>query len=158
MFSPALAERSATLAWNPSESTTVTGYYIYALEENSATPLRINVGNTNQITLTSLKEGLRYSFTVVAYDAAGTESAPSNEALFVVPVPLNMVSAAAPGGLWRVQFQGAPGRSYELQASTDLKNWSTIWQSGPVASYGPLEFADPDSAVLGSRFYRLKVF
>ena len=150
------AERCVTLAWNPSPSSGVTGYYLYVLEENCVTPTRITVGNTNQTTVSSLKEGLHYSFTVTAYNASNMESIPSNEALFVVPVPLSMVSAAS-NGLWRIQFQGAPGRSYELQATSDLRSWATIWQTGTVASYGPLEFADPQSGVLGRRFYRLVV-
>lgn len=150
------AERSATLAWNPSPSSGVAGYNLYVLEENSVTPTRITVGNTNQITVTSLKEGLHYSFTVTAYNASAMESTPSNEALFVVPVPLSMVSATS-NGLKRIQFQGAPGRSYELQATSDLRTWATIWQTGSVATYAPLEFEDPESGILGCRFYRLVV-
>ena len=150
------AERSVTLAWNPSQSPGVAGYYLYVLEENSVTPTRITIGNTNQTTVSTLKEGLHYSFTITAFNASGMESVPSNEALFVVPVPLSMVAVSS-NGLKRIQFQGAPGRSYELQASSDLSTWSTIWQSGMVATYGPLEYEDIASGVLGHRFYRLVV-
>ena len=152
----ALAERSVTLAWNPSQSSNVMGYYLYVLEENSVTPTRITVGNTNQTTVSSLKEGLHYSFTVTAFNASAMESLPSNEALFVVPVPLSMVSASA-NGLKRIQFQGAPGRSYELQASSDLQTWATIWQTGSVTTYALLDFEDPESDVLMCRYYRLLV-
>lgn len=146
-----------TLAWEPSATAGVTRYYVYALEENSSTPVRLDVGNTNTATIPGLKEGLRYSFNVTAADAQGRESAPSNEALFVVPVPLEMIFAESTDKLFHVRFQGAPGRSYEVQASADLRNWSKMWESGPVAAYGPMDVADPASATLGQRFYRLVV-
>jgi len=152
----AQAQRSATLAWDRSQSSGVTGYYVYVLEENSTTPTRVTIGNTNQATVSNLKEGLRYTFTVTAFNAAG-ESLPSNNALFVVPVPINMTSMNPTNGLRSVQFQGAPGRTYELQASTDLQTWTSIWQTGLIATYGPLMFEDPQSGILGQRFYRLLV-
>jgi hypothetical protein len=155
--SSAHAERSVTLSWNQSPGSAVTGYYVYAHEENAPAPTRLDAGNTNHFVLPNLKEGLRYTFTVTAYNAAGSESAPSGTALVVVPVPIEMLSASPTTGLWRIQFPGAPGRSYELQATTDLKTWTTIWQSGPVNTYAPLEFEDPESAVLAQRFYRLLV-
>lgn len=150
------AERSVTLAWDRSQSSNVTGYYVYVLEENSTTPTRITVGNTNQMTLTTLKEGLRYSFTVTAYNNVG-ESPSSNEALFVVPVPLSLTTVNPTNGLRSIQFQGAPGRSYELQASSDLRTWTPIWQSGAIATYGGVTFEDPQSATEVVRFYRLLV-
>ena len=153
----AQAERSVTLAWDRSTSSGVTGYYIYVLEENTTTPSRVMVGNTNQATIATLKEGLKYSFTVTAFDATGLESVPSNGAMVVVPVPVTMTSNNATNALWRVQFQGAPGRAYDVQASSDLRTWTTIWQTGLISAYGPLEFEDPASGVLSARFYRLLV-
>lgn len=150
------AERSVSLSWNRSQNSTVTGYYVYAYEENSPTPTRIDVGNTNQVVLPSLKEGLRYTFTITAHNGAGTESPPSDEALVMVPVPLQLLSDSLTG-LRRIEFPGAPGRRYELQASTDLKNWNTLWQSGQVSIYGTVTFEDPESAVIMQRFYRLLV-
>lgn len=151
------AERSATLAWNPSIGQGVAGYFVYALEENSTTPVRLDAGNANQSTVTHLKEGLRYTFTVTAYNAAGLESLPSNEVVYVVPVPLRLLSPAPATGLWRVQFPASPGLIYELQASVDLQLWTTLWRPEAVATYGSLEFEDPESAHLGCRFYRLLV-
>jgi hypothetical protein len=151
------AEGSVTLAWNLSQTAGVAGYCVYALEENCVTPTRTTVGNTNQATIANLKEGLHYSFSVTALNAAGVESDPSNGVLFTVPVPLSMVTPATTDNLYRIQFQGAPGRNYELQSSADLQSWATIWQSGPVVAYGPLEYQDPASQGKAQNFYRLIV-
>lgn len=158
----ASAEQSVTLAWNPSADTSVVGYHIQAREENSA-PTTINVGGRTKATVPGLKEGLRYTFTVTSYNEAGLESAPSNPAEFVVPVPLVLVPGATADALKRLQFPMAPGHWYELQASSDLKTWTTIWQTGTASAYGWTEFQDPlsgGSTILTGtrgRFYRLVV-
>jgi len=155
---PALrAELAVTLAWDPSPDASVAGYYVYAREENSVAPVRINAGAATQTRIASLKEGLRYAFTVTAYTASGVESVPSNEAVFVVPVPLRLPTSVSPTGFRRIQFPIAPGRWYELQASTDLRSWQTIWQTGVANSYSWVEFQDPLSGMLKCRFYRLQV-
>jgi hypothetical protein len=153
------AEQSVTLAWNPSADTTVVGYHVQSREENSV-PTTINVGGRTKATVPGLKEGLRYTFTVTCYNGAGVESTPSNPADYLVPVPLALVAGAATESLKRLQFPMAPGHWYELQASSDLKTWTTIWTTGIASAYGWTEFQDPASTVLTgtrSRFYRLVV-
>ena len=70
---PARAESSVTLAWNPSSDTSVVGYRIHAREENAATATPINVLGLTKVTVPGLKEGLRYTFTVTSYNAAGVD-------------------------------------------------------------------------------------
>ena len=157
MIASASAEQSVTLAWNPSANSTVIGYRVYTREENATTATSINVPGLTQVTVPGLKEGLRYTFTVTSYNAAGSESVPSNEVVFTVPVPLQLLPATTPAGGKRLQFPAAPGRWYELQASADLKNWTTIWQTGVAITYAWTGFTDPQSATLKSRYYRLQV-
>lgn len=157
MIASASAAQSVTLAWNPSANSTVIGYRVYTREENATTATSINVPGLTQLTVPGLKEGLRYTFTVTSYNAAGVESAPSNDAVFVVPVPLQLLPATTPASGKRLQFPAAPGHWYELQASTDLKNWITIWQTAVVTSYAWTGYNDPQSSTLKSRFYRLRV-
>jgi hypothetical protein len=162
----ASAEQSVTLAWNPSADASVVGYHIQAREENSA-PTTINVGGRTQATVPGLKEGLRYTFTVTSYNEAGLESMPSNPAEFVVPVPLLLRPGATADALKRLQFPMAPGHWYELQASSDLRTWITIWQTGTASEYTWVEYEDPRSGPEGTkefgspgtsgRFYRLVV-
>ena len=89
----ASAEQSVTLAWNPSPDASVVGYHVRAREENSTTNVSTDVGGRTKATLPGLKAGLRYTFTVTAYNQAGLESAPSNAAEFVAPVPCSYCRA-----------------------------------------------------------------
>lgn len=151
------AERSVTLAWDPSVSSSVAGYYVYAWEENASVPMKVNAGSMSYASINGLKEGLRYTFHVTAYNPHGLESQPSAGLPYVVPVPLQMIPPATSSGSCRIQFPAAPGKWYELQASTDLVNWTTIWQTGLANNYSWVEYQDPRSRYHGSRFYRLQV-
>lgn len=166
MLVAASAEQSVTLAWDRSTDLTAIGYRVYTQEENAAAATSINVGGLTQVTLPGLKEGLRYTFTVTSYNAAGVESVPSSEARFVVPVPLRLLPGTTIAAAKRLQFPMAPGHWYELQASSDLKTWVTIWQTGTASSYAWTEFQDPLSVItindhretgFRSRFYRLRI-
>jgi hypothetical protein len=56
-------------------------------------------------------------------------------------------------GLMRVRFAGAPGRTYQIEASTNFANWVTI---GIVTAplNGIVEFIDQDTTTYRQRFYR----
>jgi len=150
------AERAVKLAWDPGSGSADAGYYVYAWEENSDTPIRVDAGQSNFAVVGGLKEGLRYVFQVTAYNALRMESAPTEGLPYTVPVPLqiNPPGSSAPG---RMRFPVAPGRWYELQATTDLHNWTTIWQTGIANNYSWMEYQDPRAAYYNSRFYRLVV-
>jgi len=149
------AEHTVTLAWD-SAADEAAGYFVYAVEENSTEPVKLDVGGNTRAVVSGLKEGLSYTFYVTAYNPVRVESAPSLPIEFKVPVPLQMNPSAnnAPG---RVRFPAAPGRWYELQASTDLVNWTTIWQTGKANNYAWMEYQDPRARFYKSRFYRLQV-
>jgi hypothetical protein len=153
----ALAEQSATISWNPSPDTSVMGYCIYSREENSTNQTRVDVGQSARVVLGGLKEGLKYSFSVASYNEDGVESVPSPEVSVTVKVPVKLKRGATARSPVTVQFPAAPGKWYEVQASSDLKTWTTIWQTGVATVYSPVEFQDVQSVALKSRFYRLKV-
>ncbi len=54
----------------------------------------------------------------------------------------------------RISFDlaGPTGRMVVVEASTDLANWLPVWTN--VLGAGPLQFTDPQSGDLASRFYR----
>jgi len=52
-----------------------------------------------------------------------------------------------------VGFSVAPGTTYSVQASTDLKNWETIWQTTATTNTW-VQFQDPAAGNPQSRFYR----
>lgn len=59
-----------------------------------------------------------------------------------------------PGGGAKIDFQGIPGRSYEIQRSTDLENWIVLatLQAGPSGGVSHTDETPP----AGSAFYRLR--
>ncbi|MEQ1794202.1 MAG: fibronectin type III domain-containing protein [Nitrospira sp.] len=74
--------RRVTLAWDPSASGDADGYRVYVRSESTVSPYYLEAGSATQLSM-SLFVGQRYSFTVVAYNAAG-ESPPAQEFTFDV--------------------------------------------------------------------------
>src|SRR2546425_1035319 len=77
--------QSVTMAWDRSTDTTVTGYRLYYTDVSAGTTSAINAGNVTSNTVSGLLETKTYSFDVVAYNASGTESVPSNVINYTVP-------------------------------------------------------------------------
>ena len=154
---PARAEQTATISWNASADPSVVGYCVYTREDNSPNLTRVDVGANPRVLIGGLKEGLAYGFSVSSYNTAGIESEPSPEVSVTLKVPVKLKPGATPKSPVTVQFPAAPGKWYEVQASSDLKNWTTIWQTGVATVYAPVEFQDVQSVMMKSRFYRLIV-
>src|SRR5439155_481320 len=77
--------QSVTTAWDRSTDSTVTGYKLYYTDVSAGTTSAINAGNVATSTVSGLLETKTYSFNVVAYNASGTESVPSNVITYTVP-------------------------------------------------------------------------
>jgi len=146
---------SLTMSWSASASPSVTGYDVYYGTNSGNYPYVINAGDALSVTISNLTPGVTYYFAATAYDANGDQSAFSGEISFIIPGILTLSPSAAPGNPALLQFPVAPGQSYDVQASTDLINWSTIWQSGVMASNCWTQFTDPNAGQFPSRFYRL---
>jgi len=155
--SSAFALRDITLGWDWSLEPNVAGYNVYTQEENSPLPVKQNVGLTTQTKITGLKEGLNYSFTVTAYNQLGIESLPSAPLNYFVPVPLEIGRPTGGSPYVHLRFPISPGRVYELQASTDLRTWTTIWQPGSALFYTQADYEDQRSLGLVKQFYRLLI-
>jgi hypothetical protein len=83
----AVHAQTATLAWDASADSTVTGYRLsYGTRTGNYTKT-IDVGNVTQYTVTGLEFSLDYFFAIQAYNSAGLVSSYSNEALLPAPVP-----------------------------------------------------------------------
>jgi hypothetical protein len=59
------------------------------------------------------------------------------------------------GGRMGIDFHGIPGRSYEVQRSTDLTTWQTLATVPASSTNGMVSFID-ESPPPGSAFYRLR--
>ncbi|MDB6111083.1 MAG: hypothetical protein JWR69_2833, partial [Pedosphaera sp.] len=71
---------------------------------------------------------------------------------FSSPLPLLFSSGHFTNGVLSLQLSGMPGRSYVLQASTDLVNWVPLSTNVPPATV--LNLIDPSATNFPSRFYR----
>ena len=75
--------------------------------------------------------------------------------LFTIVPPLdNFFSPGfASEGVFQMQFWAPAGKTYVLQASSDLIQWTSISTNTPAAA--PFYWADPDAASFPHRFYRV---
>ena len=146
-----------TVSWNASTSTNAVGYDVYYGTNSGNYPYKINVGNTTTLTISNLSAGATYYLAVTAHDANGNESVYSSEISNVVSGILTMTPGTSPGSLALIKFPVEPGHWYEVQATTNLQSWSSIWQSGVIASNVWMQFTDPNARSFASRFYRLVI-
>ena len=144
---------SADLAWNPNPDPSVAGYNVYYGGASRTYTNVLSVGNTTNVTINGLLEGRDYYFAVTAYDASGNESDYSAETTYIVPGWLLLTPGATAGSALRVQFPVAPAHSYELQVSSDLTSWTTVWLTVGVTNTW-VEYDAPIASV-GSQFYRV---
>lgn len=94
MACPAVAAQSVTLAWDASTEPDLAGYRVYYGTAQRQYSAHIDVGNVTTFTINDLADGTYY-FAATAYDAAGNESAFSNE----VSTDVDGTPPAAPSGL-----------------------------------------------------------
>ena len=81
---------TVTLAWDADlptidPLTNTTGYQLNIGVASGNYTQNIDVGNTTTATVPNLTSGTRYYSVITAYDSAGLQSPPSNEASFVAP-------------------------------------------------------------------------
>jgi hypothetical protein len=143
------------LDWNASASPNVAGYNVYYGTTSGIYSYKVDAGNITSVTISNLTSGVTYYFAATAYDANGDESQFSSEVSFTAAGALTMTIGASPGSPQTIQFPATPGHWYEIQATTDLQNWSSIWQSDVATSNTMTQFTDPDAGLFSSRFYRL---
>ena len=142
-----------SLQWNPNTDSSVAGYNLYYGGASRSYTNSLSVGNTTNAMVSGLVEGKTYFFAVTAYDTQGYESDYSDETVYLVPGYLTMTPGANPGDPMRIQFPVRSGHWYELQMSSNLVSWSTVWQVTGTANNW-VEFDAPASGA-GSQFYRL---
>jgi hypothetical protein len=119
---PAATNRGVVrLAWGVSPDPSVTGYRIAFKDAPNAPWYYATVGNVTNVTIKALREGVRYYFVAISYNAEGVESVPSNEISQVVPVNISMRYDR-----WRVESFGVYGQTNAIKMSTNLTDWWTL--------------------------------
>jgi hypothetical protein len=144
---------SVSLEWNPNTDPSVDGYNVYYGGASHDYTNVIPLGNTTNVRVDGLMEGKAYYFAVTARDAYGDESDFSDETAYLVPGFVTLTPGTIPGDPLRIQFPVAPAHWYELQESTDLQSWTTIWQTTGVTN----TWVEFDAAVApeGQQFFRV---
>lgn len=143
------------LNWSASASTNVAGYNVYYGTNSGNYPYKINVGSSTSVTISNLPPGITYYLSATAYDALGNESAFSSEISYLLPGVVTMAPRVNPGSPAVLRFPVAPGHWYEVQATTNLQTWTSLWQSGVMTSNVWMQFSDSGAASFTSRYYRL---
>ena len=149
------AAESASLAWNPSTTPGVAGYAFYFGSQSGVYTSRFDVGTNTDITLTGLTAGATNYFSVTAYNTAHIESPNAAEVAYIVPGLARLIPPTQSGSPMTVSFPVAPGHSYSVQASTNLKTWATIYTTGTESTNAWITWQDTQSKSYASRFYRL---
>jgi len=152
------AAQSVNLAWDPVPDQTVAGYNVYYGTASGVYTNEIPAGAATSSIVSGLAENVTYYFTVTAYDILGLESDFSNEVSYTVPGPVSqprLQSTMWPDGTFFVSGGGAPGRTYQIEASTDLSTW-TVLAVVMADGSGSFEFADWEATYYPSRFYRTR--
>ena len=152
---PAWADQSVSLGWDASPDPTVVGYRLHVGLASGVYTASYDVGTNTVYRLTGLKEGQTNYLAVTSYDITGMEGLPSGEISYLVPGLMLAALPSKAGDPMKLSFVVAPGHWYEVQASVDLQNWSTIWQTGTATSNAWVLFQDPQTGSFPNRFYRL---
>src|SRR6266487_3708274 len=97
------------LAWDASPDPAVIGYALYYHLADSSVANRLDLGPAQSATVSDLEAGSDYLFYVVAYDAAGVESPPSNSLLYSPPAMSRLRIAKMSDSSMSIQLRGAAG-------------------------------------------------
>jgi len=157
---------SVALGWSPSPDTNAIGYRLRFGATSGGYTNQVDAGGATNVTIGGLQFDITYYFSVVAYDAVGRESPPSNEIAYTVPptpsssappeptLTVQRSSAGNPGATLCLSFPANAARSYQLQVTQDFRRWRTLWTTN-YAGDGLVVFYVADMAHYPKRFYRL---
>jgi len=146
---------SVALGWTASTDPTATGYEILYGTNSAALTNTIDVGTNTTYTVTGLTPGATYYFAAVSYNMSGADSVPTAQVAYIVPGVITLSSFTGTCATANLQFPFAPSTTYQIQASSDLKTWTSIWNYVSGNSNGLAQFSEPVTNTTQARFYRL---
>lgn len=141
---------------------------------NQLTAQSLTLGGSLQVILTNgFSPGIGNSFAIMNGTRSGSFSStvlpsPQNNLMWGVQyAPASVVlEAGQPGvaltntsfanGAFQFSLNGFPSSSYDIQASTNLIDWTTILTNYPFS--GSVTITDTNAADFGYRFYRARIF
>lgn len=147
---------NVSLAWDRSPSIEVTGYRIYYGVTPGNYTNSVVIGNVTNATVTGLVSGVPYFLTVSGYNSSGLESQLSNEISYTVPGGrATLQIRVAPNKHAILTMTGLIGRTYEIQATSDLKTW-TVLGTVTVGSTGLANYTNTNAGSFSKRYYRTR--
>ena len=155
LHNPVQASRSVTFAWDRNSETNIVNYKIYYGGASHTYTNMVSTGNATSVTIGNLAEGVTYYFAATAQSYLGLESDFSDEISYLVPAAADVQVSVAPSRHAILTVTGPIGGTYEIQATQDLKTWTTIG-TGTVGATGVLSFADTNAPAFSKRFYRTR--
>jgi hypothetical protein len=148
-----------TLSWNLSQDVSVVGYALYYGINGSTTTNRQALGLTNAVTLFNLLASSNYFFYIVACNAAGVESPPSNVLYYNAQAISSLKLTSPAQGTMNLQLRTAPGSVciVEYTPSLNPAQWQNLC-SATADSNGNIAVTDQPSPNIPSRFYRAVLY
>ena len=102
------------------------------------------------LTLRGLKASNAGAYSVqVSNNAGATNSATAQVTVFTNTAPIISNAVKTVNGQFGFQVDGVPGAQYVVQATSDLKTWTSI-----QTNTAPFSFTDSNSASFNQRYYR----
>ena len=87
-----------------------------------------------------------------AFAAGYTNSVAANGIFTILPGVVFTSPGVFSNGAFQMMIAGATGKTYVLQASTNLFNWAPIATNVPAST--PFTVSDPNATNFNHRFYR----
>ena len=140
------------LSWTASSSAGVVGYNVYW---GPASRLYTNVLSTTNLTatVTNLQRGITYYFAATAFTSTGLESEFSNEVSYTPPArPISPVLRLSFLHGLKLNGEGEPYQTYQIQRTKNLAAWVTITQV-TADRQGAWSASDPEPPRVAA-FYR----
>lgn len=99
LFTPRVCPAAeVTLAWDPNQEPTVSGYRVYYGTFSYYYTAVVDVGDQTALTITGLLPGVTYFFSATAYSSNGDESCFSGEIAYTVPGASTSSTGSGGGG------------------------------------------------------------
>ena len=154
--SSVVASQSVSFGWVPNSEPDLAGYRIhYGVASHTYTQV-VDTGDTTRATIDNLVDGTTYYFALSAYNTLGLESAYTGELVYSVPMRLAPLQIhVVPPRQTVLTVTGPAGRTYDIQASTDLESWTTIG-AVTIGASGSSVFTENNPASRSKRFYRAR--
>ena len=147
--------QSVTFGWSPNSEPNVAGYRIHYGVASRVYTQVLDVDNVTQATVSNLVAGTTYYFALTAYNVLGLQSDYTPELVYTVPLTARLRIQMALPKQTVLTVSGPAGRSYTVQASPDLRTWTSIG-TVTISASGSTVFTENNPPSRLKRFYRVR--